>query len=114
MPTDGPTKVHVPTQPREGLRHPVNRDAFHRRERERRTKRIAPPRFLRVGPSLTPPPFVPEENGFGGPCKRLSRGHPRPMAFEERAPFLPAGKSVPGTDDPSTPAWLGGARPGEG
>jgi len=30
---DGPTEAYVPPAPREGYRHPVDRDAFHRNDR---------------------------------------------------------------------------------
>lgn len=72
------------------------------------TKRISPPRLLRVGLSLTPPTPFPEGKALlFGPCKHRETRSPASTAFERRAPFEPAGKLAPGTDDPSAPAWLG-------
>jgi len=112
LPTDGPTKVFVPTQSREGLRHPDDRDAFHRREREANEEDCSTP-LLRVGLPLTPPTPDPrrEEVRSWGIASAVRARSPASTAFERRAPFEPAGMLAPGTDDPSAPAWLGRARP---
>lgn len=107
--TDGPTKIHVRASPREGRRHPVDRDAFHR---------LRPRGLSDVDDSTTTPSrrslahaahtFSPGRGEVPSRALQAPRsGHPRTVTFERRAPFGPAGLPVPGTDDPSTPAWLG-------
>jgi hypothetical protein len=44
---------------------------------------------------------------FRGALQALDAEGTPPEHSRERAPFEPAGQPVPGTDDPSTPAWLG-------
>ena len=105
---DGPTKIRVPTSSREGRRHPADRDAFHRSRPQDLRRGSLHTDFPRRSPAHAAHTFSP---GWGEvPSRALQAprcGHPRSMAFERRAPLLPAGLLVPGTDDPSTPAWLG-------
>jgi hypothetical protein len=104
---DGPAEIYAPTAPREGFRLPADRmlstaaTASGQKDRSSclpasasRSRR--PHVFPRLG-----------KGAFFGPCKRSSRGVTRARASRVRAPLLPAGLPVPGTDDPSTPTWLG-------
>ena len=71
--SNGPTKIHVPTEPREGSCLPVDRDAFHRIEREgtgfaRRDCSLLPSR--RLSRSRRPHLVLLSERGaLDGHCK---------------------------------------------
>jgi hypothetical protein len=76
----GPTKVLVPTTPREERRLSEDRDAFHRhdtRRKIRHAKGLLPPAFA-PAPSLTPPTLFPQEREvFLMGIARSRCGHPR-------------------------------------
>ena len=113
--TTGPTELRVPATPREGRRHPADRVLSTAATRG--VERITPPAVSRVGLSLTPPTRSPlaGERCFFGPCKRFRAGHPaRSIRESERLLCLQVGDSVPGPDDPSTPASSVGVVGGEG
>ena len=94
FPTADRTKAYVPTPSREGRRHPVDRDAFHRCE-------SAP--SVRAGISPHPNPARRSlahaahtlSPGWGechyGPCKHQSAVTRDPWHSRNRPPFLPMG-----------------------
>jgi hypothetical protein len=79
---DGPAKLSIPTEPREGRRHPEERDAFHRRD-----NRV----WLRKDHSFRPhasasrsrrPHFFPKLGRVFDWALQASRcGHPRSVTF---------------------------------
>jgi len=85
---DGPTEAGIPAAPREGRRHPADRDAFHRRDDETFSEDRSTP-TSQIGPSLTPPTRFPQvgEKCLFGPCKHhdaVTRGS---WCSERRAPL---------------------------
>lgn len=88
------TKIHVPTLTREGQRHPVNRDAFHRCVRVRRPpvgllRRTNPARRSLAHAAHTFSPSWGE--CLHGHCKHQSAVTRDPWHSRNRSPFQPMG-----------------------
>jgi hypothetical protein len=106
-PFDGSDRPRPPFR-----RHPAKGGAILKTEvpstaASQRCERIAPPTSTAASRSRRPH----VAHGCGivlsrGIASARCGGTP-PEHSRERAPFRPAGQLVPGTDDPSTPAWLG-------
>jgi len=106
----GPTKVFVPTTPREERRLPEDRDAFHRHD-TRRSRSSGGKRSsgLRAGsPAHAAHTFSPGlgESALDGHCKATVRSPAGSVTgFESTDAFVTRrNDAAPGTDDPSTPA----------
>lgn len=107
LPAGGPTKILVPTTPREERRLPEDRDAFHRHDTRRScfAKGSLPPAFA-PALSLTPPTLFPQvgESALIGHCKVTVRSPAGSVTGSRvQTPLGLAGTAAPGTDDPSTP-----------
>jgi hypothetical protein len=106
---DGPTEARVPAASREGRSLSAKPGCLPPPASTRPSAWIAPRRLPASVPRSRRPHVLPSlgKGAFYGHCKHHGAVTRDPWRSERRAPFRPAGQTVPGTDDPSTPAWLG-------
>jgi hypothetical protein len=115
-PSRGGVPLPTTDRPRSAFRrHPAKETAipqtgmpFHRHDRKGSPPRITPRRLPCAGPSLTPPTRSPLGRGaFTGLASTTVRSPAIRGLRETSRLYNLLDFYVPGTDDPSTPAWLG-------